>query len=275
MLDYGRMREKIIPDAQAGEEYEVWSVERVTDLTHHEQKLVPPLYGHSYNASDTGLYWLVVGGRDPSGTLHAYLSISDISYNPMVDERRVFSIETWCCNGNRARSLAAGTVLECIDNIGVPGVVQLLDSPTPRRPPPSGYEAAWALLSHLRLNYEGLFASGSPEQSLRLLLRLYMRGQCLDGNAWIEAIRGLTSESVTAPIYIGNRHCLVRGQKLLVTVDPVPLRETSFHLLVQCLDRLAASYASFDSFIQLSFSLQGQHGVYTKCRRHQVRQAGL
>ncbi|MCL6271105.1 type VI secretion system baseplate subunit TssF [Sansalvadorimonas sp. 2012CJ34-2] len=275
ILNYGRMRDKVIPDAQAGDTLEVWSIEKVTDLTHHDHKVVPPLYGHNFNASETGLYWLDVGGRDPRGTFHTYLSISDVNYNPLVDDRRVFAIDTWCSNGNRPRALASGTHLECIDNIELPGIVRLMDSPTPRRLSPQGYEAAWALLSHLQLNYEGLFASNSPEQSMRLLIRLYMRGQCPDGNAWIEAIRTIAVEPVTAPVYLGGRHCLSRGRRVLITLDPEPLRETSFQLFIQTLDQLAASYASFDSFLQVAVVLQGQHGVHTQCHRHQARQAGL
>ncbi|WP_281647508.1 type VI secretion system baseplate subunit TssF [Parendozoicomonas sp. Alg238-R29] len=275
VMDYGRMREKIIPDAMAGDNLEVWAINQVTEITRHVPQSIPPLYGKKFGDSDTGLYWLEVGGRDAYGRQHSYLTISDIDYNPVIDDRRVFAIETWCNNGNFPRSLGSGTQLTCLDNIEVSGKVYLLDSPTSQKLPPTGYEAAWALLAHLQLNYEDIFVDRHPEQSLRLLLRMYMRGQNAEGDAWIEALQKITAEPVTAPVHIGGYHCLARGMKIKICIDPDPLRESSLYLLIHTLDRLAANYAGFDSFLQLEFSLQGQHGVHTQCRRHQARQAGL
>ena len=275
VLDYGAMRQKIIPDAMAGEHVEVWSVNQVTDITRHVPQHVPPLYGKKFGDSELGLYWLEVGGRDGSGRMHSYLSVSDIDYNPAVDDRRVFAIKATCSNGNIPRSLGVGTRLSCMDNIALDGEIQLLTSPTAQKLPPSGYEAAWALLSHLQMNYEDMFADRHPEQNLRRLLRMYMRGQNPEGESWVEAIQGLELQPVTAPVHIGGHHCLARGVKVKISIDPDPLRESSLHLLIHSLDRLVASYAGFDSFLQLEFSLQGQHGVHTQCRRHQARQAGL
>ncbi len=275
VVDYGRMREKVVPEAQAGANSEVWCIDKVTEITGHDPRTVPPLYGLQFGDSDTGLYWLEVGGRDARGRWYSYITLSDNAFNPSVDERRVFAIDTLCCNGNLPRGLGAGASLSCLDNIGLAGKVELMSSPTALQQPPSGYEASWSLLSLLQLNYEDLFAGSSPEQTLRHLMRLHIRGQCSDGDAWIEALRAVSLEPVTAPVHIGGRHCLARGLKVLVTLDPEPLQESSLYLLIHTLDRLAASYAGFDSFLQLSFTLQGQHGVHTQCRRHQARQAGL
>ena len=275
VIDYGRMREEVVPDAQSADDIEVWQVSRVCDITRHVPEFVPPLYGDKFGDSETGLYWLEVGGRDAQGRLHTYLSLSDIDYNPAVDDRRVFAVDTLCCNGNLPRSLGRGTAMVCQDNIEMAGQARLLHSPTVRRLPPTGYEAAWSLLSHLQMNYEDLFSHQHPEQNLRLLMRLHMRGRCPDGDAWIESLRDINITPATAPVYIGSHHCLARGLKVTITIDPEPLRESSLYLLVHTLDRLAASYAGFDSFLQLAFTLQGQYGVRIQCRRHQARQAGL
>ncbi len=273
VMDYRRMRERVTPDARAEARLETFSVNKVKDITRHDPIEIPPLYGRRYGDSPEGMYWLEVGGRDPWGKLHAYLTMSDINFNPALDDRKVFAVDITCCNGDLPKSLRHDTELRCID-VHFPGTIRFVHTPTRRKPPVAGYSGSWALLSLLQFNFESLFVADQPVEALRHLVRICGRGDS-DNATLLESLAELELKHVTRPMVINGRHCHAQGSELLLTLDNRFLGDASVHLLIDVLDRLLAGFGSFNTFTRLRVKVQGEKGIYHHCPVRQGRKAGL
>ena len=272
-MDYRRMRERVTPDARAEERLETFSVNRVTDITRHDPIEIPSLYGRRYGDSPSGMYWLEVGGRDPRGKLHAYLTMSDIDFNPVLDDRKVFAVDITCSNGDLSKSLRHDSVLRCID-LHFPGAIRFIHSPTRRKLPVTGYSGSWALISLLQFNFESLLVTDKPVEGLRHLIRLCSKGDS-ETSDLLESLASLDIEHTTRPIVISGRHCHAQGSELCLTLDNRFLGDASVHLLIDVLDRLLAGFGSFNTFTRLTVKLQGEQGIYHRCPVRQGRKAGL
>ncbi|MGY0218198.1 type VI secretion system baseplate subunit TssF [Endozoicomonadaceae bacterium StTr2] len=273
IMDYSRMRERVTPDARAESRLETFSVNSVTEITRHEPVEVPPLYGRRYGDSPGGLYWLETGGRDPWGKLHAYLTMTDIDFNPAINDRKIFAVDITCSNGDLPKSLRHDIELRCID-LHLPGTSRFVYPPTRRKLPSTGYSSSWTLLSLLQFNFESLLVAEEPVEGLRHLIRLCSRGES-EALVWLESLSALDIKYMTRPIVIAGRHCHAQGAELGLTLDSRFLGDASVHLLIDVLDQLLAGFSSFNTYTRLSIELKGEPGIYYRCPVRSGRKAGL
>lgn len=121
----------------------------------------------------------------------------------------------------------------------------------------SSGDRLWRLISHLRPNYESLFADEASAARLREHLALYVR---LDSPADKQQVEGLTSAS-DAPAFrrVSSTDPLAfaRGRRVELTVDERSFPDGGAFLFAQVMDLFLAEFVSVNSFVETeTISLQ-------------------
>ncbi len=259
-LTHQTLRYPVIADARRAYGYEVYSVDsvkRVRQTPQGEQITeFRPFYSlhHGETPDNTGHYWLL--HRDEDVARHspgheAELSFVDLNFNPSLPQTDVISLQLTCSNRDLPSMLAYGVsggdlTLEG----GSPArAIALLRKPSPSLSFPRGRGAQWRLISHLSLNSLSITQVGLP--ALKEMLRLYDLPRSAVTARQIDGIVGLSNAPTTT--WLAGRHfgSVVRGVKILLTIEEASFVGTGIATLVAVLDRFFGLYVTANSFTQL------------------------
>ncbi|MDR1075790.1 MAG: type VI secretion system baseplate subunit TssF [Xanthomonadaceae bacterium] len=264
----------VIADARRAYAYEVHSVDAVRRIrqTAQGEQITEfrPFYSlhHAEQPDRTGHYWLL--HRDENVARHSpgyetELSFVDLNFNPSSPQTDVMSLRLTCSNRDLPSMLAYGVAGGdlTLDGGHPARSIAMIRKPTPPASFAHGRGAQWRLISHLSLNTLSLTHAGLP--ALKEMLRLYDIARSAVTRRQIDGIVGLSSEPATR--WLSGRHfaSVVRGIKIILTVDESNFVGTGLSAFVGVLDRFFGLYVNVNSFTQLIVVSSNSGEILIQC----------
>ena len=278
-LSERRVEYPIIPDPTRRLDYEVHSVTGVHAIGHAGREL-HPFYAGGEAQGRGGAYYAITrrprapvdSERDPDGRIHwrseeyhgsdAFISIVDAAGSPTMTEFEALDLGMLVTNRDLPLHLARDPFRSWEESAVPLEGIELMGSISPPYPALSADSGAWALISHLQLNYLSLIEREDPEQSarpLRQMLRLYApvpegaRYDTLRDDAWSDQIRGIQrvlTEPITRRVPVPGPISFAKGLRVSIEVDEGRFDASGALLLGAVLERFLARYASINSVIE-------------------------
>ncbi|TQV66915.1 type VI secretion system baseplate subunit TssF [Exilibacterium tricleocarpae] len=271
-LDQTQYTYPIIPDARRSTSMEIYSINNVqaTDMEGKEYEYTP-FYGteHRHTEKNHGTFWfphrrnVVEGEHLNEAATEVDISLVDLNFNPFGINNQTLQLKLTCCNRNRPKKLQSGGGKPFLTDVKGEAPVKRISSVTPptatlrANMKERGY---WRLISHLNLNHLSLSSSDQSLEALKEILRLYDFFDSPSTRSTIEAIHGLATKPITAPIQIEDTTALCRGTEVEIVFDPVMLAGSSPLLFASVLERFLGLYCSINSFTRLIVRLAGKEG---------------
>ena len=274
VVDHCQLDYPLVPDSQSPNQMEVQTVERILDITDEEPFVIPSLFGLKHNEPDHDCFWQYFPAEREAKD-RSRLSLVYPDLNPMKNQTRVLSPLLTCHNGRQVLELPNDPDIECLDNLNLPGKIQLLSRPTAPAYRTYNIKDRLNLLAHLSKNFTTILQPEDTSASLRSFLELYDFRESPISSAWLSAIKSMRSKPKVASLQIMNHQCYSWGNEVTLTLKEGELENSSIMLLVHLLDFLASQLAGYQSFIQLVFRLEGHPGEYYRCSRRHGNQANL
>jgi type VI secretion system protein ImpG len=213
-----------------------------------------PFYSvrRNFDSSVPDIFW-VANRRPPVSTAErgvaTHLSFVDLSLRPLSPPVEFITVKIFATNRDLPRALDKGGEMET--DIGSPvSSVVLLSKPTNPYRPPFGLPDQWRLVSQLSLNYLSLVQEGKT--ALQQLLRLYNFSDLPQNERMIQGIKRLSSERGFAKITTANGIAFGRGWNIDLEMDEDHFPGEITYLFAAVLERFFASYATLNSYTQLT-----------------------
>ncbi|MGH9575654.1 MAG: type VI secretion system baseplate subunit TssF [Candidatus Acidiferrales bacterium] len=249
----------IVPDVRRPYSTEVFSVDEVGCINTSTQQTstFEPFYSlrHSTRGRKQAAFWLA--RRRPSerpnddGT-DMFLSLVDLSMQPMNPDSSILSIRTTCTNRDLPSRLPFGNEDGDFELEGSSSFKRIvaLRKPTPAVRPASGKSTMWRLISHLSLNYLSLVEGG--RDALQQILRLYDIGRSAYSQNVIESILRVHSAKHFTRVSGNNSITFARGTRIEIELDESQFVGSGAYLFAAVLERFLGLSVSLNSFTQLA-----------------------
>jgi len=252
---------QIIPDVHRQSTTEIYSIDEVStnDPRTNTTREFYPFYSlrHSYGEDGEKSFWYAArrsSQRPNDEGTEIFLSLVDMSFDPLVPAVEVLNVKTTCTNRDLPGRLPFGGKEGDFDVEGgsLLSKGRCLVKPTETVRPPQRRSVQWRLISHLNLNYLSLVndEDNKPE-ALQEILNLY---NFTDSAVIRKQILGLTSiESRKVVRQIGGRigAGFVRGIETTITFDEEQYVGSGMFLFACVLERFLGLYSSLNSFNQV------------------------
>ncbi len=280
-LTHARAEYHVVPDVAHPLGMEVYSIDEVTsaDPTSSESTVYQPFYSfrHGVTRENQQTFWF--SSRKPSlregdrGT-EAYLSLTDLGFDPRVPAESVLVVRATCTNRELAAKLQpAETVYFELEAAAPLNRLRCLRAPTPPLRPPLRRGAHWRLASHLNLNHLSITDHDEGRAALQEILRLYdfsdaEAGQQLAAvtRQLIDGIVGVSSRRVVGRVGGETSAGFCRGVEITVEFDEQKYVGSGVFLFACVLERFLGLYASINSFSQLIAKVKQSEDVLKKWR---------
>jgi type VI secretion system protein ImpG len=278
LLDAGTHEFRVVPERLRPLDYEIY---RLTDVASDSSSGRPrrayhPIYqadARLRSGAETGFYTIRRAptrlstlypskrASDYTGT-EIWLALSD-SPAPRGQPDQL-SVRALCTNRDIADTLrATGAQLEfTIGDAGYLAAVRAVLRPTRPRLP-VGFEDArlldggrspgdrmWRLISHLRANYESLFADDAAAARLREHLALYVRLDNPADKQQVEALTGVREGPAFRRVSSTDPLAFARGRRIELTLDEQSFPDGGAFLFSQVIDRWLAEFVAVNSFVE-------------------------
>lgn len=251
---------RVVPDARHPGAYEIYSIDRVTATSPHNQQVeYQPFYSFKHAAEREGQkrFWHAV--RRPAGSAGGqpasdiYLILVDLGFSPAAPEQWTLDVETTCLDGDRPRHVLAGEGRSALRlTQGAPiARIECLAEPTRVLRPAARRGVLWRLISHLALNHLSL-AEDNREgaAALREILALYDFADSPETQSMIQGLGGVRTRRVVGRSR-GPRGGVCRGLEVTVELDEARFVGSGMYLFASVLERFLGLYASINSFSKL------------------------
>ena len=268
VADHRQLDYPLIPDSHSLNRLEIQSVKSVIDVTGEQPKVIPQLCSMKHNDVSYDKFW-IYNSPERESDENGRLALVCPDLDPNQNEAVVLSPHLVCSNGNQVLEIPDHPVLECLDSIAISGETRMLMRPTAhiRRSP--NIKKRFDLLLLLKSGFSSTMQGENPAENLRNFMQLYSFNNNALSRAWIESITVVKSTPLVAPIRIGSYQCFTQGIELALELDPDKLKQSGLMMFVNMVDYLLASFAGYQSFLQLIIRLKGQPGDHVRCiRRH-------
>ncbi len=248
----------VVPDVRRPYSTEVFSVDEVACInsTTQQTSTIEPFYSlrHATRARKESSFWLA--RRRPSerpnddGT-DMFLSLVDLSTQPMSPDANILSIKTTCTNRDLPSRLPFGNEEGDFELEGSSAFKRIvaLRKPTATVRPSMGKAALWRLISHLSLNYLSLVEEG--REALQEILRLYDIGRSAYSQNVIESILRIRSSRHFTRVSGNNSITFARGTRVELELDETQFVGSGPFLFSSVLERFFGLSVSLNSFTQL------------------------
>jgi type VI secretion system protein ImpG len=271
-LSQRRYEYQIVPDVRRPFATEVFSVDEVSGINTATQQSLnfEPFYSlkHSARGGQEQCYWLA--RRRPSNRPNdegtdMFLSLVDLSSQPISPDANVLSIRTTCTNRDLPSRLPFGNEDGDFEIEGVSSLKRIVARRKPTQPirPPIGKSAFWRLISHLSLNYLSLIEADSQEpepgkdppqqgkDALQEILRLYDFGRSAYSQNVIDSILRVRSRRHFARVSSWDGISFARGLRVELELDEDQFVGGGVYLFASIIERFLGISASLNSFTQL------------------------
>ena len=271
-LSQRRYEYQIVPDVRRPFATEVFSVDEVSGINTATQQSMnfEPFYSlkHSGRGGQEQCYWLArrraLNRPNDEGT-DMFLSLVDLSSQPISPDANVLSIRTTCTNRDLPSRLPFGNEDGDFEIEGVSSLKRIVARRKPTQPirPPIGKSAFWRLISHLSLNYLSLIEADSQEpgpgkdppqqgkDALQEILRLYDFGRSAYSQNVIDSILRVRSKRHFARVSSWDGISFARGLRVELELDEDQFVGGGVYLFASIIERFLGISASLNSFTQL------------------------
>ena len=271
-LSQRRYEYQIVPDVRRPFATEVFSVDEVSGINTATQQSMnfEPFYSlkHSARGGQEQCYWLArrrVSNRPNDEGTDMFLSLVDLSSQPISPDANILSIRTTCTNRDLPSRLPFGNEDGDFEMEGTSSLKRIVARRKPTQPirPPIGKSAFWRLISHLSLNYLSLVEgdSQSPEpgkdapqqgkDALQQILRLYDFGRSAYSQNVIDSILRVRSKRHFARVSSWDGISFARGLRVELELDEDQFVGGGVYLFASIIERFLGISASLNSFTQL------------------------
>lgn len=256
----------LVPDRTRPADFEVHSVTRVVGHAAGggKQTLFQPMYRAALDQGGGGAHYTVrrqaemLRGTSESAAPALYtpsetfISLVDGTHGSFAPGLRQLAVSTLCTNRALPLQMSVGKGdTDFTEKGGAPiESVRCVAGPTSPRQSPVHGELAWALLSHLGLDYVALLQRGDPSSALRELLSLYVGFADRANRRQVQGVVGTELKNVVRPLPHPGPMTFGRGVEITLTFDEHSFEGTGAFLLASVLERFFAKYASINSFTQ-------------------------
>ena len=250
----------IVPDNRHSTVMEIFSIEEViaTNPRLRQSVVLEPMhaYRHQTRNRDDLAFWAATrhlnefGERQPSTMT---ISVVDLTGNFADPEADVLMVRTLCSNFDLPSRLQFGLEAGDFDATGFPAAktVTALRRPSPSVDPPAGRQGQfWRLISLLSLNYLSLNEEG--RSAMQEILRLHNMSDSSASENQVGSILRMSSSPNFALVDSAYGLIPARGTQVEMEFDEQQFAGSGLYLFAAVLDRFLASYASMNSFSQLT-----------------------
>ena len=271
-LSQRRYEYQIVPDVRRQYATEVFSVDEVSGINTATQQTLnfEPFYSlkHSGRGGQEQCYWLArrrVSNRPNDEGTDMFLSLVDLSSQPISPDANILSIRTTCTNRDLPSRLPFGNEDGDFEMEGASLLKRIVARRKPTHPirPPVGKSAFWRLISHLSLNYLSLIEGDSQEpeagkdapqqgkDALQEILRLYDFGRSAYSQNVIDSILRVRSRRHFARVSSWDGISFARGLRVELELDEDQFVGGGVYLFASIIERFLGISASLNSFTQL------------------------
>ncbi len=278
LLDSGAHEFRVLPERVRPLDYEVYSLEEVySDAgANKPRRTYHPVYRADPRLRDdaaTGFYAMrraptrmsalypVKRASDYAGT-DLWISLSQLPKSRGQPDQ--LSITALCTNRDIADALRGSGVQLEFKLADAPYVARISAVLRPTRPRlPVGFEDArlleggrssgdrlWRLVSHLRPNYESLFADEAGAARLREHLALYARLDSPIDKQMVDGLASLREGPSFRRVASSDPLSFARGRKVEMTFDERNYPDGGAFLFAEVLDRFLSEFVSVNSFVE-------------------------
>lgn len=278
LLDSGSHEFRVLPERVRPLDYEIYSLTEVyaDGTSNRPRRTYHPVYRADPRLRDDAMTGFYAMRRAPTRTsaLYPVKRASDyagtdlwISLSQLPGARGQpdqLSVVALCTNRDIADALrASGAQLE-FRLADMPYVQRISAVLRPTRPRlPVGFEDArlleggrssgdrlWRLVSHLRPNYESLFADEAGAARLREHLALYARLDSPIDKQMVDGLSAAREGPTFRRVASGDPLSFARGRKVELTFDERNYPDGGAFLFAEVLDRFLSEFVSVNSFVE-------------------------
>ena len=259
LLNQTRHEYTIIPDNRHSAVMEIFSIEEViaTNPRLRQSITLEPMHAYRYQTRnrDDLAFWVATrhqnefGEHEPSTMT---ISVVDLAGKFTEPEADVLTVRMRCTNFDLPTRFQFGSDSGDFEATGYSAAksVVALRRPTASINPPSGQGHLWRLISLLSLNYLSLNEEGRT--AMQEILRLHnLTGSTASDNQ-VGSILGMKSSPNFALVDSAYGLIPARGTQVEMEFDEQQFAGSGLYLFAAVLDRFLASYASMNSFSQLT-----------------------
>jgi len=249
----------IVPDGRHTAMMEIFSIDEVIAANPklRQSVVLEPVNAHRHQTREQQdlAFWTAsrhvnqLGEREPS-TLT--ISIVDVSGHIKDPEADVLTVRCTCTNFDLPSRFSFGSAegdLEAIGHAAAKTVI-VLRRPTQSCDPPNGKGQVWRLISLLSLNYLSLTEEGRTAMQEILRLHNFTDSSHLENH--IGSITDVQSSPHFALVQSDYGLVPARGTRVQMDLDEQQFAGGGVYLFAAVIDRFLATYASMNSFSQLT-----------------------
>ncbi|GLT17779.1 type VI secretion protein [Vibrio zhanjiangensis] len=235
-------------DAHSDSNIDVVEVKDVFEITPQGEKPLIPLFRDSYRSDPNADYWQ--SSRDLSGQFKLAISLKP---SQELEFSKLYGTYLLCTNGKQACGING--VMECSENIDIPGTFTAIYPPTAPIEREQNLHLHWQFVGLLNGNFSSLLHAENPTEKLKQMLQLCSREQILAEE--IQMIHNVSVRSQVSAIRIMGKNVFSPGSEIELTLDT----QNSFLAFSDVLNRFFQQFCSFDRYIQLSIKIYGRDGI--------------
>jgi type VI secretion system protein ImpG len=258
----------VLPDRNRPQDFEVFSVEKVTAIARESGSNFPiaPFYSaaHRSAANEDRAYYTAqrrprlasvrqarTGERTSYLGTETFISVTDSAQRFERGEAPFADVEALCTNRDLPihASFGKGRTDFVLDSGAPVASIRCITGPTSPRAAPAWGETAWRLVSHLSLNYLSIESQGIG--LLRDFLALYTDRNDSVASRQIEGLKGISVVPVVRRMPVAGPISHGRGLLITLTLDDDAFEGTGVLPLSGALERFFGRYVSLNSFTQL------------------------
>jgi type VI secretion system protein ImpG len=259
LLSQTRHEYTIVPDSRHTADMEIFCIEEViaTNPRLRQSVVLEPMhaYRHQTRSRDDLAFWTATrrmsefGEREPSIMT---ISVVDLTGSFKEPEADVLMVKALCTNFDLPSRFQFGAEAGDLDAVGYPAAktVIALRRPTASINPSGGKEHFWRLISLLSLNYLSLNEGGRA--AMQEILRLHNMSDATASENQVGSILKMDSSPGFALVDSAYGLIPARGTQIEMDFDEQQFAGSGLYLFAAVLDRFLASYASMNSFSQLT-----------------------
>jgi len=259
LLSQTRHEYTIVPDSRHTTAMEIFSIEEViaSNPRLRQSVVLEPMHAYRYQTRNREelAFWVAnrhlneFGEREPSTMT---ISVVDLTGSFTEPEADVLMVKALCTNFDLPSRFQFGSDTGDFEATGYPAAktVTALRRATASINPSGGKEHFWRLISMLSLNYLSLNEEGRT--AIQEILRLHNMSDSTASENQVGSI--LKMKSAPGFALVDSAYGLIpaRGTQVEMDFDEQQFAGTGLYLFAAVLDRFLASYASMNSFSQLT-----------------------
>ncbi|CAH0539714.1 type VI secretion system baseplate subunit TssF [Vibrio marisflavi] len=235
-------------DSHSENHVEIVEIQEVYEITPTGEKTLTPVFKEKYHTDKTCDSWQ--SSRDFNGDFRLSISLNN---QTGAEFNKLYGTRLLCTNGKQACGI--DDVLECQENIDLPGDFSTIYPPSAPIDRERDQNVHWQFIGLMNCNFSSLLQANNPADTLKQMLSLCSREQVPASE--IQLIRSIEFKSQVAAIRILGQNVFSPGTEIEITLDT----SGPYLAFSDVLNRFFQQFCSFDRYVQLRIRIYGRDGI--------------